>query len=98
MCLVVQENYLYEDPEWENGSFTKAIKEAFENKEVNGKNGLIAADQNGDGILYMNELYDFLHERVPAIVRTKRPKLSSLQHPFMPKNQLNQSKPIFVIR
>jgi sugar lactone lactonase YvrE len=50
----------WEDEKWHNGAFTKAIKEALLEKKC---------DINGDGIVRMDELFKYINERVPKLVR-----------------------------
>jgi hypothetical protein len=51
----------YEDPEWQNGSFTEAILEAFEK-----------GDYNRDGVVSLSELYKYINQRIPELVRTQK--------------------------
>ncbi|MBK9016286.1 MAG: caspase family protein [Saprospiraceae bacterium] len=89
----------YEDKIWGNGVFTKALLEAFSNEEVEGNHGKIKGDDNGDGIIYLNELYDFTTERLPILLGQKDPKLKNVQKPYMPIDQLelSEKKPVFVL-
>lgn len=81
----------YEDDEWGNGAFTKAIIEAFGGKPVEN----IAPDKDGDGVLDMKELYEFVQVRVPSLVKTMKPTPKPLQTPYMPKAHLEDNLPIF---
>ena len=51
----------YEDAEWQNGSFTEAILEAFEK-----------GDYNRDGVVSLSELYKYINQRIPELVRTQK--------------------------
>lgn len=84
----------YEDEEWGNGAFTKAIIEAFGGKPV----ADISPDKDGDGILDMKELYEFVQVRVPSLVKTMKPTPSPLQTPYMPKAHLEDNLPIFSLQ
>jgi hypothetical protein len=80
--------FSYEDVSWGNGAFTKAIVEAFENKEVEVEGEKIQADiyteVNGekvlgsDGVITIEELKLFVQQRVPYLVQTVKNKV---QHP-----------------
>lgn len=87
----------YEDKAWNNGAFTKALLEAFWNQLAEGLSGPIRADTNGDQVLTMAELYHFVQQRVPAILRTKQPKPSTSQVPYMPESQREQVLPLLVV-
>lgn len=53
---------VYENADWQHGAFTKALLEAIDGK----------ADTNNDGKLYLSELYAYLSEQVPILVREKQ--------------------------
>ncbi len=82
----------YEDKQWNNAAFTKAILEAFANEEVPGDSGIIRADANNDKILCLGELYDFLRIRVPILVKERKPPVPTNQVPFIPSYQLSPDK------
>ncbi|GAB4051840.1 outer membrane protein assembly factor BamB family protein [Spirosoma litoris] len=52
----------YEDAAWQHGAFTKAL--------LDGLNG--AADTDKNNQLYLSELYAYLSETVPTLVRTQK--------------------------
>lgn len=81
----------YEDPRWENGAFTEAILEGFANKACMDENGAYQADIDGNSILTLGELYDFLRRRVPNLIKTQKPNATTNQTPFMPENQLDRA-------
>lgn len=88
----------YEDQEWQNGAFTEAILEAFSGKPVTDQFGVtFSADANGNKIITLNELYNYLLRRVPGMVRGTKVDPPTEQIPFMPKNNLDLDIPIFVI-
>lgn len=87
----------YEDASWENGAFTEAILEAFANKIINDPNGNYSSDANQDNIITLAELYDFLRQRVPNLVKSQKPGAPTAQSPFMPGNDMDARQiPIYV--
>ncbi len=66
----------YEDDQWKNGAFTEAIIE-----------GLLQyrADRDHNYIITINELWQYIRVRVPALVRTNKNKT---QHPQLLSNEL----------
>lgn len=62
----------FEDDRWKNGAFTEALLEAL---------GGPMADEDDDGILNSNELFDYLQSRLPEMVKIKSQKIK--QNPFM---------------
>ena len=79
--------YSYEDSSWNNGAFTKAILEAFNNEKVEiadgeftsadvyADNPLSRAKEEGkDGVITIGELREFLQLRVPYLVRKAKGK------------------------
>jgi len=87
----------YEDKTWENGAFTEALLEAFGNTACTDASGQFRADTDGDGIIRLGELYDFLRRRVPAMVKNAVPNAPTSQTPFMPESQLDKGLPIFLL-
>lgn len=71
------DEYSYEDDNWKNGAFTRAI--------VNGLQAFMRQtaplDQNADMALDISELFAFIQKEVPALVDKKRPKTKTSQHP-----------------
>ncbi len=86
----------FENKKWGHGAFTKALLEAFSGKEVDGKSGKIKADTKEDKIIYFEELYNFVKQRVPQLVKTEFP--NKKQTPYVPEEQLEKEKPIFVLK
>jgi len=83
----------YEDPNGENGIFTRALLEAFSNKKVSGSFGEISADEEpSDGVLYLQELFYFAKERIPILLKDKKVK----QEPFVSKALKADPLPLFV--
>lgn len=88
----------YEDAVWENGAFTEAILEAFNNKTVTGPNGSYSSDANKDSIITLAELYDFLRQRVPQMVSSQKPTAPTRQSPFMPIHDMDAQKiPLYIV-
>jgi len=85
----------YEDKSWENGAFTEALLEAFADTECHDADGAYRADTNGDKIIRLGELYDFLRRRVPALVQNTIQSAPTSQTPFMPESQLDKNMPIY---
>ncbi len=79
------DEFSYEDPKWQNGAFTYSIKEGL----AQGK-----ADKDGNGIITINELYEFVSVKVPAIVTEVKGKP---QHPTMPVSEMLKNIPVFVV-
>ena len=87
----------YEDAAWQNGAFTEAILEAFANTLIQDANGNYRSDANQDNIITLAELYDFIRQRVPNLVRNQKPGAPTAQSPFMPINDMDaQQIPIYV--
>lgn len=79
------DEYSYEDASWNNGAFTKALVDAC-------ASGL--ADKNKNGIITIEELYNYTKETVPKMVLDVKQKS---QHPTMPINDLIKETAIFVV-
>lgn len=77
----------WEHPDWQNGAFTEAFKEAFNNASVTVKGGrkTTANGNVNDQKLSFLELFYFLQLRVPYIVEQKK---SVSQTPYMPDSTL----------
>jgi hypothetical protein len=98
-----KEELSYEDQNWKNGAFTEAFLEALENKAVVLHSGsdqeeTIRADQSGDGLLSLEELYAFLQKRVPNLVEKKWGSTSQRsQRPVMNRKELKNQVNFFVV-
>lgn len=88
----------YEDKAWDNGAFTKALLDAFSDKSCNDSGGAFKADVDGDRIVRLGELYDFLRRRVPELVKSGVPNAPTSQTPFMPESQLDKNLPLYLIK
>lgn len=73
----------YEDTAWQNGAFTEGILQALDGK----------ADKDRNGILTIEELYQYLQKAVPDMVKQRK---NQLQMPFMTNTELGDL-PIYVI-
>jgi hypothetical protein len=63
----------YESDDWKNSAFSKALCEAFINKKVDlSDRGSIKTDIDGDGLITLKELIDFIEKRVPDLVKQKK--------------------------
>ena len=84
----------YEDSNGQNGAFTQAILDALNNLEVEGVHGdKIKGDENGDGIIYLDELFYFAKERVPMLLKDKKTK----QEPYMSEANGKREMPVYVL-
>ena len=99
--------YSYEDDVWQNGAFTEAILEAFENKEVTINGEKMRADRYGhdpdtgertdepDGVITIEELREFVRNRVQSLVKRVKDEIQ------VPINQSEQVLPgdtgIFIV-
>jgi len=97
----------YEDPEWQNGAFTKALVEAINGKTIQLKSGnFISADnglkdengwldQSNNGIIVIGELMDFLKLRVEDLVKHRKGKN---QTPSVPMEKLDRKLHLFTLK
>lgn len=82
----------YEDDQWQNGAFTRAILNGFaafakDDPQV---------DANRDGALDLQELYQYLEKEVPRLLQTKRPKPNTSQQPLLVAD--NRLKPLILFQ
>lgn len=64
-----------EDSTWENGAFTEALLEALQPRLFQNIEQEVRVDRDGDQVIRLGELYDFLKVRIPVMVqRTKQSK------------------------
>ena len=87
----------YEDKTWENGAFTEALLDAFNDKSCQDATGSFQADTDRDHVLRLGELYEFLRRRVPALVHTGVPNAPTSQTPFMPESELDKNLPLYLL-
>ncbi|MCF8245996.1 MAG: caspase family protein [Saprospiraceae bacterium] len=83
----------FESTKWGNGAFTKALLEAFGNAELKIGNKQVRADEDGNKILTIRELYEYTKDRVPLLVKEIGPNIK--QTPYMPNDQLKEPKPLY---
>lgn len=81
----------YEDPLWGNSAFMKGILEAI--GQAQSLDSKQIADKDGDRILYLSEIYNYIEIRIPEIVLTKKPRPEDIQKPWM---MAREEWPIFV--
>jgi len=89
-----QDQLSYEDDQWQNGAFTEATIEAFNNILCTDDNGSYLADTDTNKYITFDELYDFLKKRVRGLVKAVKGKDQ------MPKKNENESGgdyPIFIL-
>lgn len=81
--------FSWEDDQWQNGAFTEAIIEAFQDKTVQVDGEMIHADifdeinrrkSGRDGIITIEELRNYLGKRVPHLVRTVKKQKQNPSH------------------
>ncbi len=81
--------FSWEDDQWQNGAFTEAILEAFQDRSVEVDGEMIHADifdeinrrkSGRDGIITIEELRSFLGKRVPHLVRTVKKQKQNPSH------------------
>lgn len=82
----------YEDERWKNGAFTKAILAAFNNVPFNGKK----PDTDGNNILELGELKNYIQAYVPSIVKRDKPGVGT-QKPHVVVNELGMDFPIYAL-
>jgi len=81
----------YEDSSWQNGAFTEVLLEAFNNETVSIDDRQIYPDANQDRILTLAEVYQFLINRVPYIVKKTK---QQTQMPFLVGRQQKEENVI----
>ena len=88
----------YEYGTWENGAFTEAIIEAFQQKPVLLDSGLsvereIDFTEDGQALISIENLFLFLQQRIPDLIRsTKNPDWKQTPHIPQPNKSLMQVK------
>lgn len=96
-----EDEFSFEDKEWKNGAFTKGILDAFSGQVFTERKNVYQADTKEDnypeGVITINELYQFLQKHVPNIVRSKNSGLFE-QTPYMPESQLDIELPLFYVK
>ncbi|MEO5582218.1 MAG: caspase family protein, partial [Saprospiraceae bacterium] len=86
----------YTDESWGNSAFTKGILEAFRNQTENTLQGIQQADADHNKIIDLKELFDYIKERVPVIIQSKK-DLRSSQTPYTPNLKALKDLSIFVL-
>lgn len=93
--LVNADEFSYEDPSWENGAFTEAILEALSNQSVSTNQGKMQSNKNKDQLLTVTELYEFIAQRVPYLVKKEK---KEEQHPHMTQAHQEADFPLFYLK
>ena len=93
--------FSYEDEAWNNGAFTKAILEAFNNETVEIDGEIVSADiyrdnpltkeieEGSDGVITIGEIREFIGRRVPYLVKRVKGKSqtpTNKTHEHLPEN------------
>lgn len=86
----------WEDKEWGNGAFTRAILGAFHNEEFKDDGGPFRPSADDD-VITLGELVAYIDRRVPQMI--KDAGKNGTQHPFISQEQLLKVKdiPLFKI-
>ena len=87
--------FSYEDKDWQNGAFTKSIVEGLKNQPFKMINKTIIADENEDQVITFNELYRYVSNRVPLMVKAKDKDFK--QTPVLSKLHQEDDLPLFFI-
>ena len=87
----------WEDESWGSGAFTKALVEAFDNRRYNRSKKKVRADVDNNGILTMNEIFEYVSVRVPEIVKTKETASKVTQTPYMTEAAKERDLPVYKI-
>jgi Caspase domain len=86
----------YEDDEWQNGAFTKALLEAFNNQSCSDETGAFSSDSNEDKLVTLGEIVQFIKRRVPKMVASQ--KRVTTQNPVLINDSLDKTVPLCIIR
>lgn len=96
--------FSYEDDKWQNGAFTEAILEAFQDKTVEVDGQLIHADifdenigrkSGRDGIITIEELRTYIQKRVPNLVKSVKRQKQNPSHKST--HLLPKDTPIYMV-
>ena len=88
------DEYSYEDDNWENGAFTRALVRGI---ATFGEQPALL-DQNLDSVLDIRELFSFIQKEVPSLVEKKRPKAKTAQRPKLILAESNTPVALFEIK
>jgi hypothetical protein len=83
----------YADASWDNSAFTKALVEYLDPESAGMP--LLPDPYSDDPIITLGELFAWLSERVPAIVRTKK-DIDTQQHPMLVNGAKVLEMPVYV--
>ena len=92
----------YEESSWQNGAFTEAFLDALANRPMpdSARPGLsLLPDANGDRLLSLEELYQYISRRVPQLIREIHRNNADLmpQNPVMLRNDWGDGVRVFVV-
>ena len=86
----------YTDDSWGNSAFTKGILEALHDQSESTLQGIQHADEDGNRIIDLKEIFEYLQERVPVIIQSKK-NLRSTQTPYTPNRTALKEIAIYVL-
>jgi hypothetical protein len=86
----------YTDDSWGNSAFTKGILEALHDQSESTLQGIQHADEDGNRIIDLKEIFEYLQERVPVIIQSKK-NLRSTQTPYTPNRAALKEIAIYVL-
>lgn len=92
-CLLSSQanEYSYEDAVWQNSAFTKALIEAFSDEKIKPLN----CDKDGDRVLTLGEMTEFVIGRVPPLVQAIK---KAKQMPMITPPQYPKDLPLFILQ
>ncbi len=85
-----RDQFSYEHNELKNGIFTSAIKEALTDRSQK-------VDSNKDSIITLEELFQFLEDRVPQLLYDLYKDPQKKQTPTIPHMELSKDFPVYYI-
>jgi hypothetical protein len=96
MASCQKEELSYEDDAWQNGAFTQAILDAFNNVPCASDSGARRPDKDQDKILTLGELYEYVPCRVKQLMEAK-PNMPTLQTPFVTRDDVDRQIGIYIM-
>ncbi|MEM6317980.1 MAG: FISUMP domain-containing protein [Bacteroidota bacterium] len=93
-----QKNELsYEHQRWQNGAFTEAILAAFANQRFVRNGKIYVPDADGNRIITLGELKNYLVAYVPHLVKTQKPDAITSQKPHVAASELDMDIPVYAL-
>jgi N-acetylmuramoyl-L-alanine amidase len=86
----------YEDDNWQNGAFTKALLEAFTNQKCSDETGTFSSNQDNDNYITIGEIVNFIKRRVPKLVALQK-GVSKTQNPVLNDARLDLMIPLIEV-